>query len=66
MPLPMDILKRRIKNEIELCSDRLLGHTVEVIGDQDRFPITLKISLKNVPGPDMVDGLSSIGWTISS
>jgi len=56
LPLPMDILKRRIRNEIELCRDRLEGHRVEVVGDQDQFPVTLKVSLRDVPGPDMVNG----------
>ena len=56
MPLPIDILRRRIRNEIELCRKRLVRHTVEIIGDQERFPVTLKVCLKAVPGPDMVDG----------
>lgn len=56
MPLPADILRRRIRNEIDHCRRMLEGHTIEVVGDPDRFPVTLKVVMRGVPGPDMVDG----------
>jgi ubiquitin-conjugating enzyme E2 C len=49
--LPADILKRRIKHELDMCI-RKLDH---VIGIEDpdfkEFPIKVMVTLKNTPGP---------------
>jgi ubiquitin-conjugating enzyme E2 C len=49
--LPQDILKRRIKHELDMCI-RKLDH---VIGIEDpdfkEFPIKVMVTLKNTPGP---------------
>jgi len=56
MPLPPDLLRKRVRNEIENARRALRGHTIELVGNPARFPITLKVTLGDVPGPDMVDG----------
>jgi hypothetical protein len=32
------------------------GHTIEVVGGIDDFPVTLKVVMRGVPGPDLVEG----------
>jgi ubiquitin-protein ligase len=56
VPLPFDILRRRVRNEIDLCRERLKAHSLEVVGDPEGMPLTLKVTLRGVPGPDLVDG----------
>lgn len=42
-------------NEIRNCKENLRGHNIELVGDIERFPITLKITIRGVPGPDLQD-----------
>jgi len=52
MPLPPDILRERIRNEIDLCQRELKHHIS--ISDQtlSSFPIMVNVTFLRVPGPD--------------
>ena len=51
MPLPPDVLRSRLKNEIEACH-RKLPHHLEVSDPYlNSFPVTVTVSLLRVPGP---------------
>ena len=51
MALPLDILRKRLTNEIQLCKNQL-PHEIEVIDpDFKKFPTTLLVTFKNIPGP---------------
>ena len=56
MPLPADLLRKRVRNELDNARSGLSDHKIEVVGDLTKFPITIKVTLKGVPGPDMVEG----------
>jgi ubiquitin-protein ligase len=51
MGLPLDILKKRLKNEIALCQSQL-PHEIEVADPEfSKFPTTIYVTFKNIPGP---------------
>jgi hypothetical protein len=56
MPLPADLLRKRVRNELDNARSGLANHKIVVVGDFSKFPIMIKVGLKEVPGPDMVDG----------
>ncbi len=51
--LPIDILKRRVKQELSLC-ERKLDHQIE-IKDEDimDFPVMVRITMNHTPGPTL-------------
>lgn len=51
MALPLDILRKRLKNEISLCREQL-PHEIEVVDPEfTEFPTTIFVTFKNIPGP---------------
>jgi len=51
MALPLDILRKRLTNEIELCKQQL-PHEIEVLDPEfSNFPTTILVTFKNIPGP---------------
>ncbi len=63
MPLPKEILRQRLQNEIAACR-RKLTHTIEVSDPTfSKFPVTIKVTMKGVPGPVMRDGVLAHKWT---
>jgi ubiquitin-protein ligase len=51
MALPLDILRKRLTNEIELCKSHL-PHEIEVIDPEFKdFPTSVMVTFKNIPGP---------------
>jgi ubiquitin-protein ligase len=51
MALPKNILRKRLKNEIELCKVHF-KHEFEVEDPEfEKFPTTIFVNLKNIPGP---------------
>ena len=56
MPLPREILEARLKNELAICQ-RCLRHPIN-IGEEafEEYPITVEISLLQIPGYELVDG----------
>lgn len=56
MPLPPDVLRSRLKNEIEACH-RQLPHFLEVSDPYLKsFPVVISVSLLRIPGPVWIDG----------
>jgi len=56
MPLPADVLKERVRNEIELCQRELRHHLSVSDPTLSSFPIMISVTLLRVPGPDWEDG----------
>lgn len=56
MPLPKDVLRIRMRNEIEMCQRELKHHIT--VSDQYLvdFPIMINVTLLRVPGPDWEEG----------
>jgi ubiquitin-protein ligase len=56
MPLPREILETRLKNELAICQ-RCLRHPINV-GEEafSEYPITIEISLLQIPGYELVEG----------
>lgn len=56
MPLPQDVLRDRVRNEILLCQRQL--HHILKISDPEltEFPVEVEITLTKTPGPIMLDG----------
>ena len=51
MALPLDILKKRLTNEILLCKNEL-PHEIEVVDPEfSEFPVTIYVTFKNITGP---------------
>jgi ubiquitin-protein ligase len=51
MALPLDILRKRLTNEIALCKEHL-PHEIEVEDPEfAEFPTTINVTFKNIPGP---------------
>ncbi len=51
MALPLDILRKRLRNEIALCREHL-PHKIEVEDPEfAEFPTTIYVTFKNIPGP---------------
>lgn len=56
MPLPKDILRKRLQNEIAQCERKVL-HTIDVSDPTlSRFPVELKVVFRGIPGPVLRDG----------
>ena len=56
MSLPRDILRTRIKNEIEMCQRELRHHVSVSDPTLASFPIMVSVTLLRVPGPDWEEG----------
>lgn len=56
MPLPFDILQKRVRNEIEMCKHHL-SHEI-VLSDVacSKFPVEVNVTLLKTPGPIMQNG----------
>ncbi len=56
MPLPIELLRSRMKNEIRLCKEEL-PHPMKVSDPSlSRFPLQISISLVRTPGPVLKSG----------
>lgn len=56
MPLPLDVLRIRIRNEIEMCQRELRHHISVSDLALSSFPIMVKVTFMRVPGPDWEEG----------
>ncbi len=56
MPLPLDVLRLRIKNEVEMCQRELRHHISVSDPTLSSFPISVSVTLLRVPGPDWEEG----------
>ena len=56
MPLPVDVLRARLRNEIEMCQRELRHHISISDPSLSTFPVLLNVTLLRVPGPDWEDG----------
>ncbi|MEM0344203.1 MAG: ubiquitin-conjugating enzyme E2 [Thermoplasmata archaeon] len=56
MPLPISVLRERLRNEIEMCQRELRHHISISDPTLASFPILLKVTLLRVPGPDWEQG----------
>ena len=51
MALPLDILRKRLGNEIRYCKEQL-PHKIELADPEfTEFPTTIYVTFKNIPGP---------------
>lgn len=51
MALPKNILRKRLKNEVELCKCHFDHEFVVEDPEFSKFPTTVFVTLKNIPGP---------------
>jgi ubiquitin-conjugating enzyme E2 C len=51
MPLPLDLLKTRIRNEIEICQRELRHHLTLSDPTVSSFPLSISVHMLRVPGP---------------
>ncbi|HDN50352.1 MAG TPA: hypothetical protein ENG06_01090 [Thermoplasmatales archaeon] len=56
MPLPKDLLIKRIKNEIRECRRHLKHHVVVSDEQFKRLPLEITVTLVDTPGPVWSDG----------
>jgi len=56
MPLPKDVLRARISNEVLMCQRELRHHVSVSDPTLSSFPIMVNVTLLRVPGPDWEDG----------
>ena len=56
MPLPIDLLRSRVKNELDMCIRKLNHHIAVSDPNYTRFPIEVNITLIKTPGPIMREG----------
>ncbi|MCD6331093.1 MAG: hypothetical protein J7L80_02710 [Thermoplasmata archaeon] len=56
MPLPRDLLLKRIKNEIRECKRKLKHHFVVSDPEFKKLPLEITVTLVNTPGPIWSDG----------
>ncbi len=56
MPLPADLLRSRLRNEIEMCQRELRHHISISDPSLSTFPVFLNVTLLRVPGPDWEEG----------
>jgi ubiquitin-protein ligase len=56
MPLPQDLLKSRVKNELEMCIRMLKHHITVSDRTYSKFPMEVNITLIKTAGPIMRDG----------
>ena len=51
--LPLDILRRRVKQELTMC-ERKLSHQIEIKDDEIAdFPVLVRINMSQTPGPTL-------------
>lgn len=53
MPLPLDILRNRVKNELDMCIRKLHHHITASDPTCSSFPMEVNITLMKTPGPIM-------------
>ena len=51
MSLPVDVLRKRLKNEIEICQRELRHHITVSDSTLISFPILINVHMLRVPGP---------------
>ena len=56
MPLPLEILQARVKNELALCRRELEHEIITVDDNISKFPFVVELRIKKVPGPIMHGG----------
>lgn len=56
MPLPPDLLRSRLRNEIQMCQRELRHHISISDPSLSTFPVLLNVTLLRVPGPDWEEG----------
>jgi ubiquitin-protein ligase len=56
MPLPLDLLRVRLKNEIEMCQRELRHHIAISDSALSSFPVMINVTFLRVPGPDWEQG----------
>lgn len=56
MPLPLDVLRVRVRNEIEICQRELKHHVSVSDPTLASFPVMVNVTLLRVPGPDWEEG----------
>lgn len=56
MPLPKEVLRERIRNEVQLCQRELKHHISVSDPSLSSFPIMVSVTMLRVPGPDWEDG----------
>lgn len=56
MSLPADVLRSRLRNEIESCQRELRHHISISDPSLSTFPVLLTVTLLRVPGPDWEEG----------
>jgi ubiquitin-conjugating enzyme E2 C len=56
MPLPADVLRERVRNEIEMCQRELRHHVSVSDPSLSTFPVMVNVTLLRVPGPDWEEG----------
>lgn len=55
--LPIDLLQKRLRTELHMCKEELARYTFEVSDDTfSGFPVTIRITMRGVPGPVLRDG----------
>ncbi|MGB2582099.1 MAG: ubiquitin-conjugating enzyme E2 [Thermoplasmata archaeon] len=56
MALPKDVLRIRLKNEVEICQRELRHHLSVSDSSLSSFPILINVTFLRVPGPSWEDG----------
>ncbi len=56
MPLPVDVLRVRLRNEIEMCQRELRHHISVSDTSLSSFPVMVSVTFMRVPGPDWEEG----------
>ena len=56
MPLPKDLLIKRIKNELRECRKNFRHHFIVADKEFKKFPIEITVTLVNTPGPIFNEG----------
>jgi ubiquitin-protein ligase len=56
MALPRDVLRIRLKNEVEMCQRELRHHISLSDASLSTFPMLLNVTFLRVPGPSWEDG----------
>jgi len=58
--LPQNVLRIRLKNELEMCRKELRHEVVPEDPEFSKFPTKIYVTLKNVPGPVVKQGKVTI------
>lgn len=56
MPLPTDVLRVRIRNEVQMCQRELRHHISVSDPTLSSFPVVVNVTFLRVPGPDWEEG----------